>query len=57
MAKRRAESQITNLTPDHYKSGIALISLSASGEPHIVGKILMKLTTLLQTLAQLEVCT
>jgi hypothetical protein len=47
MAKRRAGNQITNLTLDHYKSGIALISLSAGGEPHIVGKILTKPITLL----------
>jgi hypothetical protein len=31
MAKRRAGSQIANLTPNHQKSRIALISLRASG--------------------------
>jgi hypothetical protein len=47
MAKRKAGSQIANLTPDHKKSGIDLIYLAAGGMPHIVGKHLTKATTLL----------
>jgi hypothetical protein len=47
MAKRKAGSQIANLTPDHKKSGIDLIYLAAGGMPHIVGKLLTKATTLL----------
>jgi len=31
MAKRRVESQIGNLTPDHKKSGIDLIYLASGG--------------------------
>ncbi len=52
MAKRRAMSQIASLTPDHKKSGIDLIYLASGGMPHIVGK----LSTLLQTAPQSEVC-
>jgi hypothetical protein len=47
MAKRKVESQIVNLIPDHYKSGIALTSLHVGGVPHIVGKLSMRATTLL----------
>jgi hypothetical protein len=47
MAKRRANSQIASLTPDHKKSGIDLIYLATGGVPHIVGKLSMKATTLL----------
>jgi hypothetical protein len=39
MAKRKVESQIVNLIPDHKKSGITLISLRAGGVSHIVGKL------------------
>jgi hypothetical protein len=47
MAKRRAGSQITSLTPDHKKSRIDSIYLASGGMPHIVGKLLMRATTLL----------
>jgi hypothetical protein len=51
MAKRRAGSQTTNLTGnlilDQKKLGIDPIYLAARGVPHIVGKLLMRATTLL----------
>jgi hypothetical protein len=47
MAKRRAGSQTTNLTPDQKKSGIDPIYLAAGGVPHIVEKLSMRVTTLL----------
>jgi len=47
MAKRRAESQIANLTPDQKKSGIDPIYLSADDVQHTVGKLSTKATTLL----------
>jgi len=56
MAKRRAESQIAILTPDHKKSGIDPIYLASGGVPHIVKKLSMKATTLLQTAPQSKVC-
>jgi hypothetical protein len=37
MAKRRAGSQIANLTPDQKKSGIDPIHLVADNVPHTVG--------------------
>jgi len=55
MAKRRAESQTTNLTPDQKKSGIDLIYLVIEGVRHTIGKLLTKATTLLQTALQSEV--
>jgi hypothetical protein len=55
MAKRRAGSQIANLTPDHKKSGIDPIYLAERGVSHIVGKLSMRATTLLQTTPQSEV--
>jgi hypothetical protein len=57
MAKRKAKSQIGNLTPDHQKSKIVLIFLRASGMPHIIEKVLTRATTLLQTSSQSEICT
>jgi hypothetical protein len=57
MAKRRAESQIANLTPDHKKSKINPISLRASGVQHIIGKLSTRATTFLETSSQSEVCT
>jgi hypothetical protein len=48
-------SQIANLTPDQKKSGIDLIYLVAGDVPHIVGKLLMRATTLLQTASRSEV--
>jgi len=56
MAKRRAGSQIANLTPDHKKSEIDWIYLAARGVRHTFGKLLMRATTLLQTACQSEVC-
>jgi len=47
MAKRRAGSQIANLTPNHKKSGIDPIYLAEGGVPHILGKLLMRATTFL----------
>jgi hypothetical protein len=47
MAKRRAGSQIANLTPDHKKSGIDPIYLAAMGMSHIVEKLSTRATTLL----------
>jgi len=47
MAKRKAGSQIGNLTPDHKKSRIDPTSLRVGGMQHAVGKLLMKVTTLL----------
>jgi hypothetical protein len=45
MAKRKVESQIGSLTPDHYKSGIDLISLCVGGVRHTVGKLSMTVTS------------
>jgi len=47
MAKRRAGSQIANLTPDHKKSGIDPIYLAAGSMRHTVEKLSMRATTLL----------
>jgi len=49
IAKRRAWSQIVNLTPNHKKSKIDLIYLAAWGMRHTIGKLSMKATTLLET--------
>ncbi len=49
MAKRRARSQIANLTPDQKKSGIETIYLAVDNVRHIVEKLLMRATTLLET--------
>jgi hypothetical protein len=48
MAKRKAESESANLTPDHKMSGITLIYLYTGDVLHIVGKLLTKFITLLQ---------
>jgi hypothetical protein len=42
MAKRKAESQIGSLTPDHGKSGIDPIYLHVEGVRHVVRKLLDK---------------
>jgi len=55
MAKRRAGSQIANLTPDQKKSGIDPIYLSIDNVQHTVEKILTRATTFLQTASQSEV--
>jgi len=47
MAKRKAKSQIDNLTPDHKKSGIDPIYLAADDVRHTVGKLSIKVTILL----------
>jgi hypothetical protein len=57
MAKRKARNQIGNLTPDHKKLGIDLISLRVGGMRKSVGKLSMRAITLLQTSSQLEVYT
>jgi hypothetical protein len=46
MAKKKAWSQIGNLTPDHGKSKIDLIPLCTGGVQHVVEKLPMKATTL-----------
>jgi len=56
MAKRRAESQIANLTFDQKKSGIDSIYLFADNVRHTVEKLLTRTTTLLQITPQSEVC-
>jgi hypothetical protein len=47
MAKRRAGSQIANLTPDQKKSGIDLIYLVENNVQYTVGKLSTRATTLL----------
>jgi hypothetical protein len=47
MAKRRAGSQTTILTPDQKKSGINPIYLVSEGVRHTIGKLLTRATTLL----------
>ncbi len=47
MAKRRARSQIGSLTPDHKKSRIDPIYLSAKGVLYNIRKLLTRATTLL----------
>jgi hypothetical protein len=56
MAKRRAKSQIANLTLDHKKSRIDPIYLSADNVQCTVGKLLMRSTILLQIAPQSKVC-
>jgi hypothetical protein len=56
MAKRRAESQTANLTPDQKKSGIDPIYLFTDDMRHTIGKLSMRATFLLQIAPQLEVC-
>jgi hypothetical protein len=46
MAKRKARSQIDNLTLDHQKSKINPISLRAGGVQHTVEKLSIRDTTL-----------
>jgi hypothetical protein len=47
MAKRRAESQTTNLTPDQQKSRSDPIYLSTDNVQHTIGKLSIRATTLL----------
>jgi hypothetical protein len=55
MGKRRAGSQIGNLTPDHQKSGIDLFPMCTPGVRHGVGKLCWRATILVKTSSQLEV--
>ncbi len=57
MAKRKARSQTSNLSPDHRKSRIDPIPLCVSGVRHVVGKLSTRATTLVETSFRLEVCT
>jgi len=56
MAKRRAGSQIANLTPNHQKSRIDLIYLTIGGVQHTVGKLWTGATTFLQIALRSKVC-
>jgi hypothetical protein len=60
MAKRRPESRTPEsppvLTPDHKRSGIDPKYLAAENVQHIVGKVSMRPTTLLETASRSEVC-
>jgi len=47
MAKRKPESEIGNLIPNHKKSKIDPISVRANGMRYAVRKFLMKAKTLL----------
>jgi len=55
MAKRRAGSQIANLTPDQKKSKIDPIYLAADNVPHTVEKLSTRAITLLHIALQPEV--
>jgi hypothetical protein len=55
--KRKAGSQIGNLTPDHKKSRIDPIPVCAGGVRHTIGKLSRRATSSLQTLLQSEVGT
>jgi hypothetical protein len=46
MTKRKTGSQIISLIPNHKKLGIEPIYLDAEGVQHIIGKLLMRATTL-----------
>jgi hypothetical protein len=50
MGKRRAGSQIANLTPDHKKSGIDLFPTSELRVQYVVETISTRATSLIQTL-------
>jgi hypothetical protein len=56
MAKRRAESQIANLTFNQKKSGIDPIYLFVDGVWHIVRKLSTRATTSLWTVPRSKVC-
>jgi hypothetical protein len=56
MAKRKAGSQIANLTPNQKKSVIDPIYLSTNDLQHTVGKLSTRATTLLYTAPQSKVC-
>jgi hypothetical protein len=56
MAKRKVECQIVSLIPDQKKSGIDPIYFASDNVAHIIEKLSMKATTLLQIAPQSEVC-
>jgi len=56
MAKIRAGNQTGSLTPDQKKSGIDPIYLVSDDVPHIVGKLSMRATTLLEIALRSKVC-
>jgi hypothetical protein len=56
MAKRKAESQISSLTPNHKKFRIDPIYLATEGMQHTIGKLWTRATTLLETTLPSEVC-
>jgi hypothetical protein len=55
MAKKKARSQIGSLTPDHQKLGIDPTPRCEGKVQHVVEKLLMRATSLLQTSSQSEV--
>jgi hypothetical protein len=55
MAKRRDGSQTVSLIPDKKKLGIDPIYLAFEDMRHIIGELLMRATTLLQTTSRSEV--
>jgi hypothetical protein len=55
MGKRRGESQVGSLTPDHKKSGINPIRMCDGGVRHGVEKLSRRATRLVQTSFQSEV--
>jgi hypothetical protein len=57
MTKRKAKSQIGNLTLNHQKSGIDSTPVCAGKMRHTVGKVSTRATTLFETSSRSEVCT
>jgi hypothetical protein len=57
MAKRKARSLTSSLTPDHRKSRIDPIPLRVGGVQHVVGNLSTRATTSVQTSSRSEVCT
>jgi len=55
MAKRKARSQTSGLTPDHYKSGIDTTPVRVGRVQHTIGKLSRRTTTLLHASSQSEV--
>jgi hypothetical protein len=56
MAKRKAKSQIANLTFDQKKSEIDPIYLATDNMRHTIEKLLTRATTLLETAPQSKIC-
>jgi hypothetical protein len=46
MAEKKVVSQSVNLTPNHYKLGLAMSYVHVKGVPYIVGKLSTRATTL-----------